>query len=247
MTPAEKRAWMVSTGNPPDMTIPMRMTLASGQAEMVAGTSLPSAAGGLQWSSTNGLATECCLLVGGGEFQGSFRQIWFPAEVGDTVIALEVEYGSGNVRQRVLMDIKTGTYQIPPCAYVRASVVQRTVSGAAGTTGAIRIPVALVQGSVPDAEDWTYTISAMVNGNYNFPAFARTVEIINPGRMVYTGPFAGNTVRIIQESTAPSPLVSPPWSPVDLVDMLSGTNQQFAWTNEVTAGLTGTCVFGVGR
>lgn len=246
MTPAEQRAWLVSNV-PLSQTVQTRMRLASGQADQAALLSLPNVAGGVQWSAPEGQATECCLVIGGGEIQGSFRQVWLPAEVGNTVIAVEVEYGTGNVRQRVLMDVKTGSFQLPPCSFVRASLLQKTVNGAAGVTGALRIPMSLVQGVAPDAEDWTYTITAMVDGNYYFPAFARQVELVNPGRMSYVGPFGGNTIRIIQESTAASPLVSPPWSPVDLVDQLSGVNQQFAWVNEPTAALTGTCVFTVGR
>lgn len=247
MSPAERRAWAGAGGvSRPESTIPVRVVLASGQSTTDAGVSKPYAAGALQWSAPANQATECCLMVGGGESGGSLKPLWFPAQQGDEVLAIELEYGSGNVKQRLLMDVRTGTYQLPTCSYVRASIVQKNLAGVPGVTAAIRVPMALVQGLASDANDAQYTIAGMTDGVYAFPAFARNVELLQPGRIVYNGIYSGTQVRIIQETTSPSPLVSPPWSPVDLTDTLAESGQTFTWTNEPTAALLGMCSFGVG-
>lgn len=236
MTPAEQRAWNLQQ-QAPAVTVDQRQVLASGQAS-VPTAAMPFQAGGLQWSAPERAATECVLHVGPMTNGTTFRGMWFPAEVPSQIVCLEVEYGAANTRKTLRLDVRDGTYQLPSCSFVRASIIQE----GAFNTVAMSVPMALVSGT-HGHDEFTYTMAQMPDGVYTFPRGARSVDVINPGRIVYTGPF-GSQVKVIQETTAAVPLVSPPWAPVELPDMQSGVTQ-FTWTNEPVAALLGMCSFKV--
>lgn len=254
MTPAERRHWQVPPAGGPAPTRSVRGVLAYGGADIPRLAAFPQKVGILQWGALNGQAIECCLDVGPIYLPAStatYRQQWFAAEVGNgvgnptEVFALELEYGAGGTQTKtVLIDCKPGLIALPPCAFVRLALVNRNSDGSAGVVAIEqRVTVTLVEGVSPQAAQATYSMGRLENGSYAFPNNAESVAIIHPGRIEW-GPALDRAGRIIQECTAAVPLVSPPWSPVQLPfqDVALG----FTYTNEPVAALKGLLCFNLG-
>lgn len=246
MSPRERAAWLEGAGAKAPDVHGVQRVLATGGARVERDAPVRSQAV-LSWSADNGCAENVSLQIGPYvlDFTGSnpgFIQGWVPALQGNGVefpaseTCLKLEYGSGTSSLVAKFDIRTGSYKLPPVSWVRLSLD----ADQPALAPAVRITATLVSGESGQSDVPTYTMVSLISGGqYLFPAQARAVEILGQGRMSWPVPSA--QVTVIQESTAPTPVVSPPWAPVRLP--LSSTRDRFLWTNEPTQGLPSTLVF----
>jgi hypothetical protein len=258
LSPQEKAAWLASVGKAPVSVEPAGRVLASGNARVQVGSVTPQKAALLQWAAPDGQCVPCFLSVGPLVLNGTgdtpeFIQGWQAALNGFLNGAtqtyfqryLQLEYGVGGALSNVVeMDLRSGYIALPPVSYVRLAYVDEGVAAgapliAAGFTGS----AALVAGSHPQADVPTFTMSGIYDGAYPFPLQAKAVELVNPGRLSWPTGGAPYTGRVIQETTAATPLVSPPWAPVRVPGATNRNVLTFDYVSEPVAGLRGLLVF----
>lgn len=148
-------------------------------------------------------APKVMLLVVGSEVSTgiSFNR---PAETlatGDGV-RIRVQYGAGPASNVVDMDLRSGTYQLPACQFVRAGLA------AYGSVADANLQMALIEGSSVNVDVPSYT-SMLVSGVV--PNAARAVELPTPGRLAIGG-VGGQAVE--SDWLAAVPVYAPPYSPV---------------------------------
>lgn len=240
MSEAERRAWTGAVAQPDgaQQTVPMRAVLASGAAEIPDLTPpyTEVRSGLFSWSAPDGLATEVTVFVGPFITGTATRSSRIAASTPSRELVMILELGVGNAAVTVACDLKSGAMRLPPVSYVKAGVRCRQ-GPVPGAVQNLQVSAALVAGTA-DTDGPQYTQWNVPNGLVTAPLGATDVRLVNPGRIVNLGA----TQNVIMEPTAVTPLVSPPYAPVEVTEQ-SGTVWNF--TAEPAAALPGIIVWGL--
>lgn len=131
---------------------------------------------------------------------------------------LIIEYGSGGVVQRAVLDLRSGNYQLPPCEQVRVYFeTSRQESG--GVLPAMNVSACLATGYHPAPSTPTYTMV-----NYAAPTTGWTITI--PNRAKFVDLWAANASTSANLYGAGAPVLS-----------LIGTRVQSQLIRDLTTGI----------
>lgn len=98
-------------------------------------------------------------------------------DVSGNRFCVQIEYGRGNVSRKVLCDLRSGSIQLPPSQYCRASLL------ILGGLPAFNVPMAIAEGSLSSLDNPTFTTNKLAG---TVPAGARWFEFVSPGTMTFT-------------------------------------------------------------
>jgi hypothetical protein len=125
------------------------------------------------------VAVKCVSELGGSSVTSAFDLFAVAMNAAASSMGtgqLIVEYGSGGAYERVAMDLRGGSYQLPPCEEVRVSV---TTTEVGAFLPALSIGGAITAGTHPSPTVPTYTWrdeALATDATVGVPARARTVD-----------------------------------------------------------------------
>lgn len=138
---------------------------------------------GFDWSEPTSVVVEVAVTLAssGAEVDIGAEETGLPSA------QLILEYGSGGVARVVTMDLRSGSYQLPPCEQVRVLV---TTAPLEGGPVALKISGCLVKGQHPNPTTPTYTYTNVVPvaspATVTVPDAARFVDVwVTDSQLLY--------------------------------------------------------------
>ena len=180
---------------------------------------------------------------GGGEGTAHIpsRQIELPAQhLGDGYVGefgrLVIRYGVGACTRQLIADLRSGTYQLPPCEFATVDVI-------ASSLDRISVSAAMAEGWVPQPARLTHTFLMNLGIGYAgalaYPDGARWVTIMtsaqqtgagNPHFLFYAGTSGGNVAPLIRQDFATEEFFPPSPGPHELAPMMG--DARWGYSNE---------------